>query len=1003
MQVFEGPNGLVCFNDTSKHLLAETHDVVEGATARMIEKIRGYPVLKRQLDTEISSAIDAFFDLPTDVCLSPEFFTRTNGQGLNSHLARKLLGECALARSIVSELRKVGLFAFVERQRVSASFYRGYLDTLIAALGLCSCGANDIKDLTPEMVISFLSWFRDGTGMKWRRDLWGRSSAVAFQCLRELGLAFARYMDSPSIYGNAVQYRQHVGGASTWNLITAKPSRLERGLLNKYRDYSKVSKARVTKNKQMLMSMFDWLRQEVGDKELEALMRDAKPRKSFGTFLLERHGSITRHSISQVGLAVRFSDFVLGEFAASEEGIRFRPLVDQSDLIWAKNQAEETGSHKKSGETKSRPLPPRLFRLGEAILAEGEAGWPGRSGVFDVTVFFAGKELTLYCPVLPTLFLSVMKLPLRVGQMKRLDSGEGDLKRFDGDQLEWVPNLNPNAGYWSRRKGKKKVPTQGYAHCFKGTSPLITGFFVNTNKTGDPYFVPWNNVELHKIFWRLAVWQETYNPVSSPASPTEYVDKSEDYPEATIAGMPHIFPLFRMPSGDRNSRIGLPPTTSQIDHAWQHFMLEIERRWNEQNPGEQIVIVSRQSKTGQPQKAIYNPHGLRVRGLTNFFENGVPIEVISKLIAGHHSIVMTIFYLKFEPSKIHAMLEKSVLEQDSKAARKFIKDFKSWSIEDARRRSAFVHEDGLVAAASMNAANKIQFCNVDIGFCPWDGTRCHDGGRMLRSNKSKSGVDNSLYGEVEGGQRNCIMCRHFISGPPWRKQLWIFGSSLLDKRSAMSERERELQEELEGLWRARSEKTGDSGLTEQLLDSRQVELNALKVEEEILDKAIFETKRLLDSCERIIALEDSSPDGASATSLIAQDRASVVEFMEVTPFEQSAMLTAAGRIYPMVHDARTEALRDKYLDAVLFNGGMIPITFRPLTDRDKRRSQDDLARFLMERLKREEMNALTNGHLRLQDLDIVSEIEDFIQVRLESPIASNLLPSSPRLIPTPIA
>src|SRR5690606_9562085 len=112
------------------------------------------------------------------------------------------------------------------------------------------------------------------------------------------------------------------------------------------------------------------------------------------------------------------------------------------------------------------------------------------------------------------------------------------------------------------------------------------------------------------------------------------------------------FPLFRLPAGRRGQVHGAPPSQRRRDQAWQELMLETERRWNEMNPDRPIKIVKRQRDTGQPYGALYNLHGLRVTGLTRLFMSGVPIEILSKLVAGHAGLIMTLYYLKFKPADI---------------------------------------------------------------------------------------------------------------------------------------------------------------------------------------------------------------------------------------------------------------------------------------------------------------------------------------------------------------
>ncbi|MDL2404013.1 hypothetical protein [Rhizobium mayense] len=219
-------------------------------------------------------------------------------------------------------------------------------------------------------------------------------------------------------------------------------------------------------------------------------------------------------------------------------------------------------------------------------------------------------------------------------------------------------------------------------------------------------------------------------------------------------------------------------------------MAETERRHNALFPDEQISIVQYQAKTGAPQSAIYNSHGLRVRGISNLHRSGVPIELISKMVAGHASIIMTLYYTVYEPWHIHDMLTKAAVETQARVAREFMEAFRSFSIDEARNSSATVDDDTVRYAKEKS--DPALYCNVDIGFCLEDGRRCDEGGPPIRRSKGQSG-DKTKHSAVPGGDRNCVMCRFFVSGPPWIRQLSMHSTSLLEKIAHLHRQETEIK------------------------------------------------------------------------------------------------------------------------------------------------------------------------------------------------------------------
>lgn len=568
--------------------------------------------------------------------------------------------------------------------------------------------------------------------------------------------------------------------------------------------------------------------------------------------------------------------------------------------------------------------------------------------------------------------------------MKRLDSGEGDVLRFDGSRLKWSNNTGSVAGYWQARG---QPPNRGYAHLYEGKTPL-TGFFVNTNKTGNPYRIPCQNEELHRLLFDLRVWQEKMNPAVQPIPPELYIDGVELADEGKMDDYPEIFSLFRLPNDLRSGRQSSPPNARRTNEFWQILMAELERRLALENPdGEVAPLVKRQEKTGQAYAAKYNPHGLRVAGLTMMLDQKIPIEVISKLIAGHMTILMTLYYIKFDPATVHQKLDEAGQTRESAEIAACLREVKSADYESAQRRTAVLQPDGLLAATSMDATDKMFWADTGIGFCPWDGTRCHDGGKVLRKSARSDGMDASTYAPVEGGERNCVLCRHFISGPAWRNPQWLYGTKLARQLATKARRVEALNEELKDLLSSRNEaNVAARRRLDRDIEARQVEVAAVSTEQEIVAKGMWNTHCLLEACAAIDVTSVTGSGSELGSALVAHSENSVVEYMEVSEFEQAAVLTAAGRIYPILHDDEAEASCNRFIDAVLWHNGAVPLTFAPLEDAAKAKGQDALARLILERVKRAELQALEDGSLKLQDLDLDQEASAVVTAAIGAPL-----------------
>jgi hypothetical protein len=1010
MKSFNHSGRVVLFNDTADDIyLSEIDEHQSEIEECLFALVNVDPAMRQALEISTNKKYDLVRTKHTQwtsvlikahnsgcLILSPSRFSNGDSKMFTSVVAEQFLSEVPLGHSIKTGLSRVGLYTFTETLKdpsTKVTYYK-HLTRILASLTMAVSGAAEIEQIPVDVVSTWITYFRTPEGTRWRAEEWNSSRDIIYQCFREVVRAYSRLTGNDEITRMTGQKRSDSTQLYYWSDIEKKTTPHIAPWLTLFRAWRDQNPTFAKHHRQMFQHLISWLnanfkRGEVIDVANFMARRD-------------RHITFTNHIVNRrveddspdrgsgflnvLGSARRFSDFIAHGLELQVQGRIIYPLVTEAEIRAGQNIIKLEGFGNKISEAKSRPLPMRLYRLTRDILSEGEAGWPGQESACQETVTYAdGTAAKVYCPVLPTLFLSIFQLPLRVGQMKRLDSGEGDVDRFDGVSLTWTKNKGPAAGYWrTRRDGPDQ---RGYAYRFDST-PSVTGFFVNTNKTGAPYHVPWENPELHRLLFELRSWQETYNPSKKPIVPMLYVDGAEYADNGKLTHYPDIFALFRTTVDRRNGRQGAPPNARRTNEFWQKLMREVEIRWNAQNPdSDPIEIVKLLKNSGQAYGALYNPHGMRVAGLTRMAEQGVPIEIISKLIAGHKSVMMTLYYLKFNPARIHEMLGQAIQNENAASVADTFLELRNAAFEAAQRRSACIEEDGLRAAVSMHPTEKTFWSDTGIGICPWDGTRCSDGGAMLRKEGSANDSRKSLHGPVEGGERNCVMCRHFITGPAWQTPLWLYGSKLLRQIAVKSGRAAQLLEEIDDI---ENEKLSAAPLMKVRLDKdlamRTVELNGVSAEQEIIGKAIWHTKRLLEKCVEIgrAGLEDESGSGQS---LVAQEAHTVIEYLEVTEFEQAAVITTASRVYPLVYDIEAEAACERFLDHVVSKSGGQPISFAPLDRKTKRRGMDALAKLILERVRKSEMLSLTEGSLTLQDLRLENAASAAVSAAVGSPMS----------------
>lgn len=1026
MKTFEHDGKTIRVNDTGDDVFLASDPLTRDVIETLISDLTSLPpAVRKAIDHPMNMArhkkamadshkaiVSTILKQHADglLLLSPIHFTSGTDERVTNRVAQQILDATPLGRTMHRDLGAVGLYAFINKLKNKRNrvVYQNTLHMIMASLCVAVSGMESIGKLPPQGYLAWLRFFRNPEDTRWKQEVWNTRRDVSYQCLRELTHAYARLTGCQQVTSHSMQRRTsqanhdgvNVRALHYWMDIKRNPPEHIQPWLNMFTAWRSSEPAFSASYRQMFMHIVKWLDSHFTPVEIaDVAVFHSRPHREpgFAEYLIRRRQQAAKPEagttfVQTIAYAKRFSDFLVSELTVQnqQKELPVHPLVTASDVQLSKNATKREGKASRPNEAKSRPLPMRFYQLARKILEKGEHGWPGNSGICAGTVVRAdGVSEKIYCPVLPTLFLSLFHLPLRVGQMKRLDSGEGDFMRFDGASQAWRPNEGPNAGYWRRQA--QGSGDHGYARQTGSEAKSITGFFINTNKTGQPYVIPWQNEQVHKLFHELRLWQERNNPCKAPIGPQLYIDGVEDAEEGKLEDYPDIFPLFRLPVERGSRHQGCPPNSRKASNFWNLLMAEVERRWNESHSSEDHVqIVKRQAQTKYPTSSRYNPHGLRVAGLTLMFHQKVPIEVISKLVAGHKTILMTLYYLKFDVATVHQALDEAAQTREAVEAEAWTRELKSAKYEAAQRKAAFIHEDGLRAATSMDSTDKVCWSDTGIGICPWDSKRCGDGGPCIRKDKRPGGGVYNVHGPVKGGERDCVLCRHFISGPAWSTPLWLYGTKLTRQFASKSERITELEEELGNL-HAQHQDATEASVRQRLskeIERRRGEADAVTVELEIVAERIWNTQRLLEACHKVERVA-SSDDGkiGSSSALVALDGDSVVEYFEVSEFEQAAIITAGSRVYPILHDAEAEAARDRFLDAIMWRSGNQPLTFAPLDPATKRRGLDAFSRLLLERVEREEIAALASGALRLQDLHLEGEVAAAITAAIGSPIS----------------
>lgn len=698
---------------------------------------------------------------------------------------------------------------------------------------------------------------------------------------------------------------------------------------------------------------------------------------------------------------VDFSNWYIGEYMSEtdETGELVTvgyPILSMHKFTQAVSEygSEDNGKDIKLSES-AKPTPPiwMILKLKE-ILTENDFAWPkSLSDQYNENIVDEDGN-PIWIPVIAYVYLVMLEIPIRKIQVIRLDSGEGDQWRYNPETDVWAKNDHQLTNYWKNIGAK--VHNRGVLR-----RKLISGvlapqfvFYINSNKVSDKevgfseksgYEIPWKNATVIKYLDDLRGWQEKYNPVTYPV-------RFQDIPktvfeaepsESVLVRIPDRFYLFRSAKDIKNGNRQMPPTNRNLHEFWVKLMAELERRLHSEGIECQIILT-RNKTTNAPQSALYTPHGLRVAGLTSLAQQGVPIEVLSKIVAGHKSILMTIYYVKYHPSHITEILNEASRDIELDYQKSFQNWLKEAAWDEVAKYAAFNSSEAINSIKSDAAGCLVGLWNsTNLGICPYNGTRCHDGGKCIRKNGKKN-----TYLPVE--DKNCVVCRHFITGLPWLTELWVHANSLIlqsEKKAAeIQENEQVVQTlKVEQLTLRKKGQDVSPQLVTKLKKNETIQ-ERLAIEEDKLFNALHSTHNLIEKIKNLPKPPISSVQGDSSDCVPALLMDSESDFdidYTETPnnFSNLDFVIQASRIYKHERNEDFERERDQFIDTILLRNGFEPMMLMNLTSEEKQQSADSFAKFLVTRFDGETLQLLKDGRKTFAELGIEQECSKAVPVQ----------------------
>lgn len=557
----------------------------------------------------------------------------------------------------------------------------------------------------------------------------------------------------------------------------------------------------------------------------------------------------------------------------------------------------------------------------------------------------------IWSPVVAMFLFTKLHLPLRSLQVRFLDSGEGDTWRYEGGQ--WVENTKHPFKYGTpKRPYQKGVFRRIYDSMTEGYS---TGLYVSTNKTADQnkdelqrgYSIPWQHEEL--LYWleKLRNWQEKYNPIDRLVEGTDLKRTHLGHTKSKqqLKDMGEFAFLFR----DRNS--ALPIYKNSADSPWYRLLFKLEedvfQAGQTMANGDRLRFVKDYGEDfeGLETNKVateYPLHSLRVSLITCYtMDTDLPLPVISKLLAGHTRLLMTIYYNKITPSvmadkmkEAHAVLS----EQGESSLRNFLLDAE---MRQVPLRAAFHNDQHNSVESVLANRNPIGWEERATGLCLAGGNTarsdelstvggCWNGGPIIRDTERAHA---RVYGPVPHGPENCPRCRWHITDATYLPAL----NSAFNQVSYKAHQAAELSVELEGRLEALkdelfiAEEAGSVFLKHNELQALERRYEKQRVEADEYAKDYIAIFNLIN---RVIQIENGREEGDDGQKLIAvgsdEDLKYSMKFVETdSELLHLALLCEDAEFHPDLHDdlRKTPAIakRTNALSRMMARSGYKPI------------------------------------------------------------------------------
>ena len=483
---------------------------------------------------------------------------------------------------------------------------------------------------------------------------------------------------------------------------------------------------------------------------------------TFRNYIERKHVSKVTRNL-RLSMASQFFEFLADTIERSQTSQWLRNPVDMRFDRFS-DQRRTFGSVRKA-------IGSHIMQVMRDILVENDYAWAKERTSWGYAADkITGRLEHVWCPSSALLLYTLLSVPIRGVQARMLDSGEGDSLIYDFTLQRMVPNakqlyvderLSP-----TRREGLLQVLPSGMV----GGGDIV-GMWIPVNKTSDKgYFIPWVSEDLLKQLKYQRDWLDRYSDMPNMQTISDAQGRRSE-PTTFVNTEAKFFCLFRDIFVEHMPDHSIPVAKQKTAKLWGQLCLEAQNRINNNSTGNSnILLVKPGSENTTYPKAIHDIHSLRVSGITDLLDRGVPLNIVSEYVAGHATYIMTLWYDKPSAGAIRRHLQEAHDRAGSQSTA--IPDFTQEQIQEHKEHLVSHHlfQDSYNGFDALDENMGLATVRLS-GICP--GTRCNEGALDDRQRAIP----------VPAGDRgpSCPQCRFWLTGPAFLLGQTIEGNQLIFK------------------------------------------------------------------------------------------------------------------------------------------------------------------------------------------------------------------------------